>query len=311
MIKPPDTETPRRFGVGADQLIGAGSESEVYALDDSRVLRVPRSASPNLDSLARRKRFLDGIAGRLPFDTPRIEAIEPDGSTVEKRLTGRPMTDVLASTDGAARYRALDSYFAAATAFKDIALPDAPYGNLLADEPIRADRWTAFLATSLARCVTRHRSHLNDAFGDADALARQALDLLGHVAETPEKVLAHGDFFPGNVLVDNEMNVSAVLDFSTWTLAAEPAYDLAGAVMFAEVTTECRPDDWRYLRSLLLARYGGNSPASMAFYRAYFAFTLFEPGGAASLYPKLHPWNVATLTALRDGSIMNWAQADR
>ncbi|MCP4382310.1 MAG: aminoglycoside phosphotransferase family protein [Hyphomicrobiales bacterium] len=311
MTDPSKAGALRRFGVDPGQLIGAGSESEVYALDDHRVLRIPRGRGPDNGALARRQRFLDDLVGRLPFDTPQIEAIEPDGATIEKRLVGQPMNDVLKAVAGEDRQRALTSYFNAATAFRAIKLPGARYGNLLAEEPLLADRWTEFLSTSLTRRVAQHRAHLADAFGDVDTLAGQAFDLLSLVPEQPEAVLAHGDFFPGNVLIDSQMNVAGVLDFGNWTLCAEPLYDLAGAVMFAEMTTECRPEDWRMLRALLASHCGGQPPAAMAFYRAYFAFTLFDPNGTASLYPRLHPWNVSTLTQLRDGSITDWIRTSR
>ncbi|WP_421725257.1 phosphotransferase family protein [Bauldia sp.] len=292
-------------------MLGEGSESEVYALDDERVVRVPRSVPIAVEPLHRRKAFLDRIAGALPFRTPEIETIAEDGVTIEKRLPGRPMTDALRTVHGEPRRRALRSYFEAAAAVSDLPWPDTSFGLLLAETPITAEQWTTFLAVTLDQRAEHHAAHLRATFGDLEGLLSKAHDLLRKVPGRPRKVLAHGDIFPGNIMLDADMNVSAILDFGAWTLVAEPHYDIAGAVMFAEVTTECVPEDGRYLRVLLAERCGDPLPPAFAFYRAYFAFTLFDPNAAEGLYPKLQPWNIATLGQLRDGTITDWLRLPR
>jgi Phosphotransferase enzyme family len=237
--------------------------------------------------------------------------IEPDGTTIEKRLPGRPMADMLSNLEGERRRTALASYFEAATAIRGVAMPDHFYGQLLVAEPIVASEWTAFLSASLDRYLARYRRPIEAAFGDAETLVGKARALMAAVPAQPEKVLAHGDFFPGNVLIDDRLKVTAVVDFGTWTLVAEPLYDIAGAVMFAEVATECGPDDWAYLRSLMLQHCGETALAAMTFYRAYFALALFDPAETGGLYPKLHPWMVATLRQLADGTLGAWATTGR
>lgn len=295
-----------RFGLGEVDLLGAGSESWVYALDADRILRIRRRPTDPAD-IERVKHFLGWIAGRLPFDTPMIETIEPDGSTIEKRLAGRPMTAVLPGLEGEGRRRAFHAYFEAATAIRSIAMPDEPYGQLLAPRPLVAPEWTGFLAASLDRYVARHRAHLDAAFGDADALIAKAHALLAAVPSRPTKVLAHGDFFPGNVLMDDTLKVSGVVDFGIWTIVAAPDYDVAGAAMFAEVSNECGPDDTAFLRALLLEHCGAAAIPTLSFYRAYFAFALFEQEDLPGFYPKLAPWNLATLRQLADGTLADWA----
>jgi len=236
-----------------------------------------------------------------------IETIEPDGATIEKRLAGRVMTAVLPGLEGERRQQALRAYFEAAVAIRSIAMPDEPFGELLAPRPLVAAEWTGFLAASLDRCAARHRAHLDAAFGNADALIARARALLAALPSRPEKVLAHGDFFPGNVLMDDALQVTGVVDFGTWTIVAAPDYDVAGATMFAEVSDQCGPDDIAFLRALLLEQCGAAAIPTLSFYRAYFAFALFEPEDLSGLYPKLAPWNLATLRQLADGTLADWA----
>jgi aminoglycoside phosphotransferase (APT) family kinase protein len=306
---PGRTATLERFGLDESDLIGEGSESRVYALGRDRVLRIRRTPAAERGEIETVARFLDTIAGRLPFATPEIERIEPDGSTVEKRLAGTPLSDLLPRLDGARRRAALSAYFDAANAFGRLAMPDQPYGLLLAGARVTADTWPGFFVASLERHVARTRPHLEALFGDVEDLVAKARALIAPLPDRPPKVLAHGDVYPGNVLMDDDLQVTAVVDFGVWTLVAEPLYDVTSAVMFTEIADSCGPRDIAWLRSLLVAHAGEAAIPAMTFYRAYFAFTLFDPDDRTGLYPRLRPWSLAALRQIRDGTLGDWAMS--
>ena len=117
------------FRLAPSDLIGEGSELQVYALDGDRVLRILRQpAEP--DHLALVQHFLVEIDGRLPFATPRILAIANDGAyTIERRLPGLPMSALLFGAGTAAREEAFRNYFAAVAAFRTVAFPKSRTGS--------------------------------------------------------------------------------------------------------------------------------------------------------------------------------------
>ena len=209
------------------------------------------------------------------------------------------------------RRKALLRYYETAAAIRAITMPDEPYGLLLAADRVTADTWPRFFLASLDRHVARTRPYLEAAVGDVDALIVHARDLIAALPQTPEKVLAHGDMYPGNVLMDDDLNVTGLVDFGTWTLIAEPNYDVASAVMFAEIDDACRKADCAWLQSLLIEDAGKDAIPAMTFYRAYFAFTLFDPHDDTGLYPKLLPWSIAALRALADGTLADWVTPRR
>lgn len=302
--------TLQRFGLTDTDLIGAGSESWVYALDRDRILRIRRRPDADRQSVERLARFLDSIAGRLPFATPRIEAIEADGVTIERRLPGRTMTERLPALGGDGRRLALDHYFDAAIAVGAIGLAEEPYGLLLASDPVTAGDWPGFFMASLDQHVARIRPDFDSSIGDLDRLAANARALFADVPRTPRKVLAHGDIFPGNLLMDDALNVTALVDFGAWTLVAEPLYDAAAAVMFAEIAEGIDTADNHRLRSRLIDHAGPAAVATMTAYRAYFAFTLHDPH-ANGLYPRLQPWSINALKQIGDGNLGDWARLPR
>ncbi len=293
-----------RFGIGEGDLIGAGGESRVYALGATQVLRLPRQGRFDRDAQARLRAFLDRIAGRFPFATPRIEEVAADGShVIEKRLPGRSMLDRLRALSGPERARAFGNYVEAIDALATVRLPDLPYGHVLADSPMTATDWRAFARNSLSGFLDRNRATIAREAGDPDRLFGEAAAMIAGLPERPDKALVHGDYFPGNVLLDDRLAVSAVIDFGVYTVVGDPQLDTAVACLTLELLDECTADDVRLVRGLILERCGEAIVPALRFYRAWLAFSMADPANAAPPYPRLYGWSLAMLKLLADGRL--------
>jgi hypothetical protein len=297
-------DLPGAFGLRPNDLIGRGGQSDVYALDAARILRILRSPAADLAPLRRLQALLAEVDGRLAIPTSAIEEIDERGRyTIERRLSGRSMLDLLPSLSGAAREAAFRNYALGAEAPAAITFADRPYGEVLCEAPIRADDWHGYLGASLERYAAANKDAIAADAGDPAALKTKALRLLAGVPKQPPKALVHGDYFPGNVLLDAAQRLSGLVDFSIWTVVGDRAIDLAGAAIFLEMIAEAGPDDIALVRALLLARHGPHLKAAGPFYRAYFAFAMADPGNYGGLYPKLYPWSIANLKALGEGRL--------
>jgi aminoglycoside phosphotransferase (APT) family kinase protein len=283
----------RRFGITEAARIGAGGQSIVYGLDAARVLRLPQRGGFDVAALARQRKLLEAIRGRLPFATPAILDMGEAGDwVVEARLPGRSMLAMLPSLAGEARAGAWANYLGAAAAVSRITFPDRDFGQMIAAPPLTAATWHGYLEASLRGFAARNRAAIAREAGDVDALLARGLRLLAGVAAEPPKALVHGDFFPGNVLLDGELAVSAVIDFSDFTLVGDPLYDIAGACIFPEMLAETTAEDV----ALLMRAERERVPAeALAFYRAYFAFFSADPTLAAPPYPGMFAWGLRDL----------------
>ena len=73
--------------------------------------------------------------------------------------------------------------------------------------------------------------------GRADHRARRAR------SRPTGRTLVHGDYFPGNVLLGDDLRISAVLDLGWLTVVGDPTHDVRSAVAFWAVRPWSRPGD--------------------------------------------------------------------
>ena len=225
----------KHFGVTEADLLGTGDQSRAYRLGDAGVLRVFSAQTP-LSQVQALDAFYRGLDTRaVAFAVPRFDEVLQVGEApcvVEARIPGIELSRFLASAAPGDRKRALANYMAAAGEIQAIGF-DAPYhGQILGQAPIRAESWPAYL-------VRRVRASLVDApWAQADLTApARVLDLFDSLvqarAEAPRR-LAHGDYHPGSVLVNEAGAVTGVIDFSVQAVMGDPLLDLTSAAFFLD-----------------------------------------------------------------------------
>ena len=233
-----------------------------------------------------------------------IEAIDGQGRfTIERRLKGTSLLTLLTRLHGADRKKAIGAYIAGAEATGRLLLPDRPYGQILAPAPITGETWPGFFRASLDHWLAVNGATIAEATGSVERVSANALALLGGLPERPAKGLAHGDYFPGNVLLDERLALTGLVDFSVFTLAGDPLYDAITAALFLEMIDEASADDVALARQLVIARHGEAILLPGRFYRAYAAILMADPANAAPPYPRLFAWSVANLRALAAGKM--------
>ncbi len=307
--RPLSTESDPRLtilaehGIAADALIGQGGQSWVYALDERRILRILKRPGAR-QTLERQQAFLAEIDGRLAIPTSAIEAIDPGCRfTIERRLEGTSLLALLTRLGGGERRTAITAYVEGAEATGRLALPERPYGRILGSAPIAAETWPGFFRLSLDHWLARNGAAIAAATGSVERVATNAMALLAALPERPQKALAHGDYFPGNVLLDETLTPSGLVDFSVFTLAGDPLYDTITAALFLEMIEEAEADDVALARHLVVERHGEAILGAGRFYRAYAAILMADPANAAPPYPRLYAWSVENLRALTAGTL--------
>jgi Ser/Thr protein kinase RdoA (MazF antagonist) len=289
-----------QHGVTEADELGHGGEAHVYALDEHRVLRVHHhEAAEHQRRIGELYASLDRAS--VPYSLPEVLEVHGDGEvswSVERRLAGRPLDELVGTLHGADRERALTAYVDGAAAFGALGLPSGwtdGYGELFTAERLRTDRWGDLLAARLGLQLDQGRPLLE---GVVPRLADVRTRLLGEarLEEDGPPTLVHGDWFPGNVMLGDDLQVSAAIDLGWLTVVGPPDHDVRSAVVFFEVRPWLEPGDAEVLDAAAGRHLGPDASdlieRTRRFEQARFAFVDEDE--------HLHRWCVAGLRAIAE-----------
>ena len=284
-----------RFELHDTDLLGAGSESRVYAMDDEHVLRIYHEQIP-WDYVEARQAFYSTIASdHLPFAVPEVHTIGAWMGhiyTVEKRIPGQDFGKVLPTLEGAERSRALSHYLDAAATLSTVRFDDKPYGELITHSALHTESWQAYLRTRLEHELARSRRDLEQDLPGLDDVLAAVYAQMPVVGDTPPKTLVHGDYFPANVFVEEDLTITGVGDFSYATVVGDARMDWAGAVWLMGASADYRAEDSAYLRQQVAERWGEDALAAVDFYRLYYSLYF---SGCKGDDPATYWWCVGNL----------------
>jgi aminoglycoside phosphotransferase (APT) family kinase protein len=260
------------FAVTSDKPLGSGQESDVFAIDDRRVLRLYRNPSDQ-QHLGQLANFYTRLDRRdAPFMVPElIEFGERDGIAyaIEARVSGIDLAKALGQMEGEERFLAIRNYVDAAAAIQSLKHPQAQFGEIIAASPVRRDTWAEFVVARAVQCLDAHRHLL---VGKLESPERGILALEARLASraTASPSLVHGDYFPENVMVADDGRVCGVIDFGALTLIGDADLDLACAVLNLTGMTGVTPEDRRI--ALNRAEALGLTKETLDLYGLYYAF---------------------------------------
>ncbi len=293
------------FGIPATALLGKGSESQVYALDPACVLRIyPPGTS--LAALQARQHFYTQLAARHPpFVIPTVldqGVIDDHPYSIEQRMHGHDFARVLPQLMGRDRERALHSYLDLATQIGTIQFPDAPFGELILPGTLQRDTWPDFLWDRAQQTLQRSRGDVEHDVPQLDRLLSAFHTRLLPMASIQTKRLVHGDYFPGNVFMDDTLRVYGVGDFGYSTVVGDPRMDIAGAIVVLEVVEGYQAADTRLLLNYLQQSSVDMSADIIELYRLYYSLYFSH---CKHDDPKTYAWCIQNLCTFAVGHLLN------
>jgi putative membrane protein len=290
-----DAELLARFGIGPDQLLGSGGESEVFALDHERVLRLYRSRheAPRQTAAQLRSLYASWHGINIGVELPMIMATgDYHGRfyTVDRRFSGRNFSSWLQQADIAQRRPVLISFLDATERLQHLQSPVPGFARLVGDgTPQQFGTLGELLSNMLMDPVQASRARLErDVPGVSEVWNRLHTDL---AQRSVAPALVHGDVCPPNAYLSQGPQgpvVTGIGDFSPHTLNADPLMDLAGAVIFLELEPYAdAPADAAWLQAVAVERHGPDIVGWIDVYRRYYGFYF---SNAYDFDPNLYAW---------------------
>ena len=258
------------LGIEPHALLGQGGESWVFALDDRRVARInrPGAGRAQVDGRTALLAELGHSSKKVPFAIPEIldtVTLEEYIITIEHRLPGRPLIQLLAESAGDARADLIRAYLEAADQIGDLAIHRPWYGDLLSANAIRASSYPTYLEQRAAQSLKA----AGPAFKNVDPL-----QLAAALPRPDASALVHLDAFPGNMLAE-EASITAVLDFGASAMIGDRRLDplTAAAYLDPSITPTATAADREVAQDWLVARdLAGYFTAVQNWIAAYWSF---------------------------------------
>ena len=252
----------REYGVSPGARLSGGMEAEVYACGPDAVLKLyPGTAS--LDEMRVLQRFYDSIDRQLlPYALPRIHTVEQHDRflvTIEQRLAGTRMSALLPDLAAEQLDATMERYLAAALAVSNVEAPPTLDRFKLLDSGGISQRaqggWHRFLARYLAVKLVGVARHLDRDVPQFAARLQQLFAVLAQPYAGDDRLI-HGDFYPGNLLLDDDGEVTALLDFGLLTMYGDYLFDLATGWVFFDMYDELEAGARDRYLALLVDRVG-------------------------------------------------------
>ncbi len=290
----------QRYHVSPNARLSSGMEAEVYAYGSDAVLKL-YPGTVTLSDLHILGRFYNALDRQhVPYALPRIHTVVQEGHffiSIEQRLPGTPLSALLPVLADTQLETLMQRYLTAAIAVSHIPVPPTVDRYKLFDPDGLSDRvhgdWHQFLARNISHKLTQVAPYLHrDVPQFAENLQRLCtfLDQPYH----GEYRLIHGDFFPGNLLINETYHITALLDFGLLTMYGDHLFDLATGWVFFDMYDELKVQARERYLSMLLDRLGEHVRGKL--YRYVLIYSILSANMYSSTCTDGHyQWCVANL----------------
>lgn len=253
----------QKYQLTPDDYLGRGMEAQVYRYGPDEVLKIYRQPC-DMAYMQRLEHFYRAIDRRgLPFALPEILEVSADLGYVvvrERRLHGTNLQTLLPTLTPAQLATVMHRYCDTAMAVAHIVRVDESSCGLLLRNPTwqhGINDWHTWWWARV-QAVLAHSGVLPFLQRDVPHLAPLLAYLQAYLAQPYQGTyaLVHGDLYPGNLLVDDQLQIQTVLDFGQQSMWGDPHYDIATSWVWFDMYDELECDTKGQYLAVLQQRFG-------------------------------------------------------
>lgn len=295
----------RKYRVSPDDRLSGGMEADVYACGPEAVLKLYAGATSFAD-LCTLRDFYAALERRLvPYALPYIHTVAQEEGfvvTIEQRLPGVRLSAVLPALTTAQMDVQMQRYLSAALALGQLSAPPTLERYKLFDPHHLSNRsdgdWRQFLKRYLAHKLAQVGANLVRDVPRFAARLQTLYTLLDQPYSGVERLI-HGDFFPGNLLVNEQYTITALLDFGLLTMYGDPLFDIATGWVFFDMYDELKAKAREHYLAIVLERLGEQVRGKLYCYVLIYSILSANTYAAQDRTDGHYRWCVANLSQER------------
>ena len=225
------------------KFLGKGMQSTVFELDKDYVLKI-YGVDIGIKNLKRLKSFYESLDTEdVTFHTPLLTDIKEVGTKLlvtEKKLQGRcPGMDAFKDFPATSLKKYLSSYVESLfsiqrikTSFLNIAEPLDLTGDFFTHKSYK--NWEELITTALKVKYFKNQDIFDLKVKNAPQLIEKLINKVQSFY-VGNNYLIHGDFFPANTMINEDMKITSLLDFGILTTIGDPIFDIALGATFSDM----------------------------------------------------------------------------
>ncbi|TDL32502.1 hypothetical protein E2R51_07370 [Jeotgalibacillus sp. S-D1] len=267
-----------KFNITESDFLGSGMEAEVYIYDDDKVLKLYNAMS-DADKQQNLKAFYSAVQSNpLNYELPYIyDAFEESGMlvTIEKRINGRNLQCMFSEINDQQQNKMMETYLYAAIELKSVEVTSALEGfTLFNDNQIylpKLNNWYDLLKEIIFKKQNELESYFKNDVVHYDAKVNQLIEILSMGYEG-EYSLIHGDFFPGNVMVNDSGKITGLIDFGLMTMYGDNLFDIAIGWVCFDMYNELNANIKERYLNIIISTLGESVRKKLYFYVLIYSF---------------------------------------
>lgn len=252
-------------------------EAEVHIYGKDKVLKIYNSMS-NYKKQEILRRFYDSIqSSDVSYEFPYIyNIVEEDNIvvTIEKRILGKSMQNFLSRLNNEQLNTLMNTYLSASLEMQAVKLdPNFEGYKLFDDYRIPASQqkdWHDLLKQYLIKKQKEVEGYFSEDVVNYQDKLGILLEILSSEYQGNYSLL-HGDFYPGNLLINEEGEITGLIDFGLMTMYGDYLFDVATGWVFFDMYDKLKANILERYLNLIINTLGEEVREKLYFYVLVFS----------------------------------------
>jgi thiamine kinase-like enzyme len=267
-----------KFNVSTQDFLGSGMEAEVYTYEKDKVLKLYNDMSDvNKQNIL--KKFYSKIdSSYLSYELPYVYDIFEDNGilvTIEKKIQGNNMQSLFSEMNFNEQNKMMETYLNANLELKSIKVKSNMEGFILFNNNqiplLKVNNWYSLLKEMIICKQKELGPYFKRDVWDYNSKVNQILEFLS-LGYEGEYSLIHGDFYPGNLLIDNSGKVTGLIDFGLMTMYGDNLFDIAMGWVCFDMYDELKANIYERYLNIIISTLGDNVRKRLYLYVLVYSF---------------------------------------
>lgn len=267
-----------KYNVTKSDFFGSGMEAEVYAYDNNKVLKLYNDMSDTNKQNTLKIFYSNLNSSSLSYELPFIfdTFVENDILvTIEKRIEGSNLQSVFSDLNYNEQNKMMETYLNANIELKSVKTKYNLEGFTLFNDNqvslLKINNWFDLLKEIIFRKQKELEPYFKKDVVNYDAKVNRLVENLS-LGYEGEYSLIHGDFYPGNLMVNKSGMVTGLIDFGLMTMYGDNLFDIAIGWVCFDMYNEFNANIYERYLNIIISTLGEDVRKRLYFYVLIYSF---------------------------------------